>query len=116
MPGQRGLVHAAAGGVGSLALQIAKAKGAHVTGTASAAHRALVLSLGADEFVDYHAQPLRQAVHDIDLVLDTMGRETQAESWHVMVPDGILVSIASDPADGAALWPRLRGAFFVCPA
>ena len=115
-PGQRVLVHAAAGGVGSLAVQIAKAKGAHVIGTASAAHRTLVLSLGADEFVDYHAQSLRQAVHNIDLVLDTMGGETQSDSWHVMAPDGMLVSIASDPSEGLALWPRLRGAFlFVQP-
>jgi NADPH:quinone reductase-like Zn-dependent oxidoreductase len=115
-PGQRVLVHAAAGGVGSLAVQIAKAKGAYVIGTASSAHRSLVLSLGADEFVDYHAQPLREAVHDIDLVVDTMGGETQAESWHVMAPNGMLVSIASDPADGAAQWPRLRAAFlFVQP-
>jgi len=115
-PGQRVLVHAAAGGVGSLAVQIAKAHGAHVIGTASAAHRELVQSLGADEFVDYRSQPLREVVRPVDLVLDTMGGQTQEDSWHVMAPNGLLVSIASDPTAGAALWPGLRGRFlFIQP-
>lgn len=114
--GQRVLVHAAAGGVGSLAVQIARAKGAYVIGTASAAHRALVLSLGANEFVDYNAQALCEAVADIDMVLDTMGEGTQAESWQVMAPGGILVSIASDPTSAVKLWPNLRAAFlFIQP-
>lgn len=115
-PGQRVLVHAAAGGVGSLAVQIAKAHDAHVIATASAPNRALVESLGADEFIDYHARPLREAVRDVDLVVDTIGGGTQEASWHVMAPGGLLVSIVSDPAAGAARWPRLRGAFlFIQP-
>lgn len=115
-PGQRVLVHAAAGGVGSLAVQIAKAHGAHVIGTASNERRALVTSLGADEFVDYRTQRLQDAVRDVDLVLDTMGGETQEASWHVMAPGGLLVSLISDPTLGAAKWPKLRGAFlFIQP-
>lgn len=116
MPGQRVLIHAAAGGVGSLAVQIAKARGAHVIGTASAAHEALVKSLGVDQFVDYRAQRLRDVVHNIDLVFDTMGGDTQEESWHVMAPGGLLVSIASDPSKSAAQWPGLRSEFlFIQP-
>ncbi len=115
-PGQRVLVHAAAGGVGSLAVQIAKAHGAHVIGTASAANRALVESLGADEFVDYRTTALRDAVRDVDLVLDTMGGETQAASWAVMAPGGLLVSMVSDPSKAAAAYPNLRSAFiFIGP-
>ncbi len=116
VPGQRVLVHAAAGGVGSLAVQIAKAHGAHVIGTASAANRALVESLGADEFVDYRTTALRDAVRDVDLVLDTMGGETQAASWAVMAPGGLLVSMVSDPSKAAAAYPNLRSAFiFIGP-
>ena len=115
-PGQRVLVHAASGGVGSLAVQIAKAHGAHVIGTSSSRHRGLVESLGVDEFVDYQAQPLRDAVRNIDLVIDTMGGGTQDESWHVMAPEGFLVSTVSDPADALQHWPRLRGAvLFIQP-
>ena len=115
-PGQRVLVHAAAGGVGSLAVQIAKLHGAHVIGTASSRHRALVESLGVNEFVDHEAQPLRDAVRDVDLVIDTMGGAVQAASWHAMAPEGMLVSTVSDPADSLALWPRLRGAtLFIQP-
>ncbi len=115
-PGQRVLVHAAAGGVGSLAVQIAKAHGAHVIGTASGANRALVESLGADEFVDYRTTPLGDAVRDVDLVLDTMGGGTQEASWAVMAPGGLLVSMVSDPAEAVTAWPQLRAAFiFIGP-
>lgn len=115
-PGQRVLVHAAAGGVGSLAVQIAKAHGAYVIGTASAERRALVTSLGADEFIDYRTQRLQDAVSGVDLVLDTMGGDTQEASWHVMAAGGMLVSLISDPAPGVAKWPKLRGAFlFIQP-
>jgi len=110
------LIHEAAGGVGSLAVQIAKAHGAQVIGTASAAHEVLVKSLGVDEFIDYKAQRLRDVLHNIDLVFDTMGGDTREESWHVMAPGGLLVSIASDPSKSAAQWPRLRSAFlFIQP-
>ena len=114
--GQRVLVHAAAGGVGWLAVQIAKAHGAHVIGTGSSTNRALVESLSADEFVDYRTQALRDAVRNVDLVLDTMGGDTQQASWQIMAPEGMLVSIASEPATGVARWPQLRGEFlFIQP-
>jgi len=115
-PGQRVLVHAAAGGVGTLAVQIAKAKGAYVVATASAKHQLLVESLGADEFIDYRSQILRESTHNINLVFDTVGGATQDESWHVMAANGLLVSIVSDPKAGATLWPHLRGEFlFIQP-
>ena len=114
--GQRVLVHAAAGGVGSLAVQIAKAHGAHVIGTGSSTNRALVESLSADEFVDYRTQALRDAVRNVDLVLDTMGGDTQEASWQIMAPEGMSTSIASDPATGVARRPQQRGEFlFIQP-
>lgn len=115
-PGQRVLVHAAAGGVGSLAVQFAKVRGAHVIGTASASNRELVESLGADEFIDYRSQVLREATKDIDVVFDTIGGRTQDESWSVMASGGILVSIVSDPAQAKAKPPGLRSAYlFIKP-
>ena len=115
-PGQRVLIHAGAGGVGSLAVQIAKAHGAFVVATASGRHRSLVESLGADEFIDYQTQRLQGATAEIDLVLDTQGDGTQEASWAVMAPGALLVSIASDPAVGAARRRGLRGQFlFIQP-
>lgn len=70
--GQRVLIHAAAGGVGHLAVQIAKARGAYVIGTASAGNHDLVKSLGADEMIDYRATDFATAVSDVDVVLDTV--------------------------------------------
>jgi NADPH:quinone reductase-like Zn-dependent oxidoreductase len=114
--GQRVLIHAAAGGVGSLAVQIAKAHGAHVIGTGSGANRALIESLGADEFVDYRTTALRDAIRNVDLVLDTMGGETQEASWAVMAPGGLLVSMVNDPAETVTQWPQLRAAhIFIGP-
>src|SRR5262245_50191132 len=71
-PGQQVLIHGAAGGVGSYAVQFAKRKGAHVIATASMANLEFVRSLGADDVIDYSATPFEQAVHDLDLVLDTI--------------------------------------------
>ena len=114
--GQRVLIHAAAGGVGSLAVQIAKSYGAHVIATASGKHRSLVESLGADEFIDYKAQRLASAATNVDLVFDTMGGDTQKASWRVMVPGGSLVSIASDPTTAAVRHPGMCGKFlFIQP-
>ena len=114
--GQRVLIHAAAGGVGSLAVQIAKSYGAHVIATASGKHRSLVESLGADEFIDYKTQQLAKAATNVDLVFDTMGGDTQEASWQVMVPGAMLVSIASDPTAAAARHPGMRGKFlFIQP-
>jgi NADPH:quinone reductase-like Zn-dependent oxidoreductase len=92
-PGQRVLVHAAAGGVGHLAVQIAKARGAHVIGTASAAKHDLLRSLGADETVDYRSQDVADTVHDVDVVLDTLGGPTWRRSLRTLRPGGTLVSL-----------------------
>jgi NADPH:quinone reductase-like Zn-dependent oxidoreductase len=72
-PGQRVLIHAAAGGVGHLAAQIAKARGAHVIGTASTAKHDFVRGLGADELIDYRTTDFTKATGDLDIVLDTIG-------------------------------------------
>lgn len=115
-PGQRVLVHAAAGGVGSIAVQLAKERGAFVVGTASASNRKLVESLGVDQFIDYQTQRLSDATRGIDVVFDTVGGATQDESWAVMAAGGIQVSIVSEPSAEAATTRGLRGAFvFIRP-
>jgi NADPH:quinone reductase-like Zn-dependent oxidoreductase len=114
--GQRVLIHAASGGVGSIAAQLAKSRGAFVIGTSSAANRALVESLGVDEFIDYRAQHLPDVTSNIDVVFDTVGGQTQNESWSVMSRGGILVSIVSNPPEDEAKKLGLRGAFvFIKP-
>ncbi|MGF1426530.1 NADP-dependent oxidoreductase [Kitasatospora sp. LaBMicrA B282] len=91
--GQRVLIHAAAGGVGHLAVQIAKARGAHVTATASAAKHELLRGLGADEVVDYRTRDLAATVHDIDVVLDGVGGANWSRSLRTLRRGGTLVSI-----------------------
>ncbi|GHF40597.1 NADP-dependent oxidoreductase [Streptomyces griseosporeus] len=92
-PGQRVLIHAAAGGVGHVAVQIAKARGAHVIGTASSGKHAFLRSIGADETIDYRETDFAEAVKDVDVVLDTLGEETSVRSLRVLRPGGIVVSI-----------------------
>ncbi len=90
--GQRVLIHAGAGGVGSMAIQQAHHAGAHVIATASARNVELVKSLGADEVIDYRTEDFTQ-VRDIDLVLDTIGGETLEKSWSVLSADGRIASL-----------------------
>jgi NADPH:quinone reductase-like Zn-dependent oxidoreductase len=92
-PGQTVLIHAAAGGVGSLAVQIAKAHGARVIGTSSEANLDFLRSIGADEVVDYNNARFEDVAHNVDIVLDTMGGETQERSWAVIKPGGVMVSL-----------------------
>ncbi|MEU0430759.1 NADP-dependent oxidoreductase [Streptomyces sp. NPDC006290] len=92
-PGQRVLVHAAAGGVGHVAVQIAKALGAYVIGTASAGKHDFLRSLGVDEPIDYTGVDFTEAVRDVDVVLDTIGGETGLRSLRVLRPGGVVVSI-----------------------
>ena len=92
-PGQRVLVHAAAGGVGHVAVQIAKARGAYVIGTASAGKHEFLRGIGADETVDYRETDFTEAVKDVDVVLDTIGGDTSTRSLRVLRPGGIVVSI-----------------------
>lgn len=96
-PAQTVLIHAASGGVGMFAVQFAKWKGAHVIGTASAANAEFVRSLGADQVIDYNATPFEQVVENVDVVLDTLGGDTQARSYSVVKPGGILISTAAPP-------------------
>ena len=102
--GQRVLIHAAAGGVGHLAVQIAKAKGAYVIGTASAGHHELVRGLGADELIDYQATDFAEAVSDVDVVLDTVGGDYPARSLTTLRHGGLLIALLPFPPEilGAA--------------
>jgi len=93
-PGQRVLIHAAAGGVGHLAVQIAKARGAHVIGTASAPKHDLLRGLGADELIDYRETDFAEAVREVDVVLDTIGGDYATRSLQTLRRGGVLVSIA----------------------
>ncbi|MFI1241529.1 NADP-dependent oxidoreductase [Nocardia salmonicida] len=99
-PGQRVLIHAGAGGVGHVAVQIAKARGAYVIATARADNHAFVRDLGADEVIDYTTTDFVDAAHDIDVVVDTVGGEYGPRSLRVLRPGGIVVSLAS-PAEAA---------------
>ncbi|NMO34822.1 NADP-dependent oxidoreductase [Streptomyces sp. GMY01] len=91
--GQRVLVHAAAGGVGHVAVQIAKAHGAYVIGTASAGKHDFLREIGVDEPVDYRTTDVTEAVRDVDVVLDTLGGETSVRSLRTLRPGGVVVSI-----------------------
>lgn len=92
-PGSRVLVQAASGGVGAFAVQIAKAHGAWVAATCSAANRSFVEGLGADLVIDYAAQPLSEAVSDLDVVLNCIGGETAIESYQVLKRGGQLLIV-----------------------
>jgi NADPH:quinone reductase-like Zn-dependent oxidoreductase len=93
-PGQRVLIHAAAGGVGHLAVQIAKSRGAHVIGTASAAKHDFVRGLGADELIDYRTEDFAKA-GEVDVVLDTIGGEYGPRSRALLRAGGRYIALAS---------------------
>ncbi|UWZ59532.1 NADP-dependent oxidoreductase [Dactylosporangium aurantiacum] len=107
--GQRVLIHAAAGGVGHLAVQIAKARGAYVIGTASAAKHELVRGLGADEVIDYTAVRFEDVATDLDVVVDPIGGEYGPRSLGALRPGGVLVSLASPAEAYLADEARERG-------
>jgi NADPH:quinone reductase-like Zn-dependent oxidoreductase len=109
--GQRVLIHGAAGGVGSFAVQLARRQKAHVIATASSANTHFVKALGADEVIDYTKTPFETVVGDVDVVLDTVGGDTRDRSWGVLRKGGRLVTI---PADAEGLTEqRVRDAFFI---
>lgn len=96
--GEKVLIHAGAGGVGTFAIQFAKIKGAYVVTTASAKNADFLKSLGADEVIDYHTTDFTDVLSDIDVVFDTMGGDIQRESFKVLKPgSGRLISIVSAP-------------------
>jgi len=96
-PGARVLIHAGAGGVGSLGIQIAKARGAHVIATCSGRNVDFVKSLGADEVIAYDRTPFDQAVRDVDVVFDTMGGEVHDRSYQVLKRGGLMVCLMAEP-------------------
>jgi NADPH:quinone reductase-like Zn-dependent oxidoreductase len=96
-PGMRVLIHAGAGGVGSLGIQIAKARGAHVIATCSARNVDFVKSLGADEVIAYDRTPFESAVRDIDVVFDTMGGDVHDKSYAVLKRGGQMVCLMAEP-------------------
>ena len=104
-PGDKVLIHNAAGGVGSFAVQIAKAQGAYVIGTASAAKEAYVRGLGVDEFIDYRSQRFEDIVEEVDAVLAAIGgSDILQRSLQVIRKGGYLVSLLDDiNADVATL-------------
>jgi NADPH:quinone reductase-like Zn-dependent oxidoreductase len=109
--GQRLLVQGGAGGVGAIAVQLGHWKGAYVIATASTANVEFVRSLGANEVIDYTSVNVEDAVHDVDVVLDTVGGEVTAHSWSVLKPGGILVVVAgaSDTKTAEARGVRTSG-------
>ena len=96
--GQRVLIHAGAGGVGHLAVQFAKARGATVITTVSTNDVALARSLGADEVIDHKKERFESRLRDIDLVFDLIGDDTQERSWAVLKKGGALVSTVQEPS------------------
>ncbi|MFB8025330.1 NADP-dependent oxidoreductase [Streptomyces sp. NPDC056465] len=100
--GQRVLVHAAAGGVGHLAVQIAKELGAHVTGTASAPKHDFLREIGADVCIDYRSEDFTDTDERYDVVLDTLGGETATRSAGVLSPGGVVVSLLPGDEDTQA--------------
>jgi NADPH:quinone reductase-like Zn-dependent oxidoreductase len=95
--GQRVLIHGAAGGVGSYAVQLAKWAGAYVAGTAAGKHHSMLRELGADELVDYQTQKFEDVFHDMDLVIHTIGQDQVLNSLKVLKPGGRLVALSADP-------------------
>ncbi|MDY6451052.1 NADP-dependent oxidoreductase [Acinetobacter faecalis] len=93
---QKVLIHAGAGGVGTAAIQIAKYFGAHVTTTVSTRNSALAKQLGADEVIDYRATSITTLKNDFDLILDSVGGQTQIDSWELLKENGTLVTLVSD--------------------
>ena len=118
--GQRVLIHAAAGGVGHIAVQLAKWKGAHVIGTASAANENFLQKIGVDEFVNYRTTRFEDVVRDVDVVLEAVNRDIHVEcprgdtlnrSWGVLKKGGVLISICDTSVSKVAATYGVRGKY-----
>lgn len=112
--GQSILITGASGGVGSMAVQLAKAKGAIVIGTASGRNEQFIRDLGADEFVDYTRQPFEEVVKDVDVVFDTIGNDTQERAFQTLKKGGFLVTSAQTPSEEKACESGVEAAFVFC--
>jgi len=92
-------------------VQMAKWKGAHVIGTASANNHAFLVKIGVDQAVDYQTERFEDVVQPVDMVLDTVGGDVQERSWKVLKKGGILVSLVSPPNSDTAVAHGVRQAF-----
>ncbi|HVU44825.1 MAG TPA: NADP-dependent oxidoreductase [Terracidiphilus sp.] len=113
-PGERVLIHGAAGAVGVFATQFARLRGAVVIATASAQAVAFVRQIGADEVIDYKSERFEDRVDKVDVVFDAVGGETRDRSWSVLRPGGRLVTIAADAE--ATNDQRVKDAFLLVEA
>lgn len=111
--GQTILIHGAAGGVGSFAVQVARWAGARVIGTATRQRHDLLRRLGAAELIDYTTTRFEDVARDVDVVLDTVGGETLERSWGVLKKGGVLVSVVEPPAQERAAALGVRAVFFI---
>jgi NADPH:quinone reductase-like Zn-dependent oxidoreductase len=111
--GQRVLIHGAAGGVGTYAVQLAHRCGAHVIGTTSARHIEIARPAGADQVIDHTAVRFEDAAGPVDLVFDTVGGERQERSPAVLRPGGRLVSVATRPSQALATVHGISAVFFI---
>jgi NADPH2:quinone reductase len=106
--GMRILIHAAAGGVGHIAVQLARVTETYVIGTASAQNHAWLKELGANACIDYREQRFETAVEPVDVVLDGMGGETSLRSLDVIKPGGVLVCLPSMYKDDPAVLAKAK--------
>ena len=111
--GERVLIHGAAGGVGTWAVQFAHWRGAHVIGTASESKHAFLRELGADEVLDYTTVRFEDKLRDVDTILDTVGGDTLERSWGVLRRGGVLVTVAGDAPEEKATRYGVRGISFL---
>jgi NADPH:quinone reductase-like Zn-dependent oxidoreductase len=107
--GQTVLIHGAAGGVGHMAVQLAKNAGARVIGTASASNLAFLRGIGADVVIDYRTQKFEDVVNDVDLVLDTVGADTLARSYQVLRRGGTVVTLVGHIKPWKTFWYGVKG-------
>ncbi|GHO98041.1 NADPH:quinone reductase [Reticulibacter mediterranei] len=109
--GQTILIHAGAGGVGSLAIQLARIADTRVIATASSSHINLVRQLGADDVIDYKVEDFSDRLRDVDVVLDTVGGDTQQKSFTVLHSGGFLASVISPPDEALAKAHKVTASF-----
>jgi len=112
-PGNRILIHGAAGGVGTWAIQFAHWRGAYVIGTASQSKHDFLRELGADEVIDYTTVRFEDKVRGVDVILDTVGGDTLERSWGVVRRGGVLVTIVGDTPEEKAAKYGVKGVSFL---